>query len=43
LPKVGDRVAVNGAVFEIVEMDGRRVGKARVWPAAKLGKSGVLD
>src|SRR6267378_1845188 len=34
LPKVGDRVAVNGAVFEIVEMDGRRVGKARVWLAA---------
>jgi CBS domain containing-hemolysin-like protein len=43
LPNVGDRVAVRGAVFEIVEMDGRRVGKARVWPAAKLGKSGVLD
>ena len=31
LPKVGDRVPVSGAAFEIVEMDGRRVGKARVW------------
>jgi len=31
LPKVGDRVTVSGAAFEIVEMDGRRVGKARVW------------
>ena len=30
LPKVGDQVAVKGAVFEIVEMDGRRVGKVRV-------------
>jgi CBS domain containing-hemolysin-like protein len=31
LPKVGDRITVSGAAFEIVEMDGRRVGKARVW------------
>ena len=30
LPKVGDQVAVKGAAFEIVEMDGRRVGKVRV-------------
>jgi len=37
LPKVGDRVPVPGAVFEIVEMDGRRVGKVRVWPAARTG------
>jgi CBS domain containing-hemolysin-like protein len=35
LPKVGDRVTVGGAAFEIVDMDGRRVGKARVWPVAK--------
>ena len=37
LPKVGDRVTVGGAAFEIVEMDGRRVGKTRVWltPARK--------
>ena len=35
LPKVGDRVAVKGAVFEIVEMDGRRVGTLRLLqPAA---------
>jgi len=40
LPKVGDRVTVSGAAFEIVEMDGRRVGRARVWPVAK---SGALD
>ncbi|HEX4600901.1 MAG TPA: hemolysin family protein [Gemmatimonadales bacterium] len=30
LPKVGDQVAVKGAVFEIVEMDTRRVGVVRV-------------
>src|SRR5437667_1337652 len=30
LPKGGDQVAVKGAVFEIVEMDGRRVGTVRV-------------
>ncbi len=30
LPKVGDQVAVKGAVFEIVEMDGRRVGAVQV-------------
>ena len=34
LPKVGDRVTLQGATFEIVEMDGRRVGKVRVWPQA---------
>jgi len=32
LPKVGDRVTVQGATFEILEMDGRRVGRVRVWP-----------
>ncbi len=30
LPKAGDRVAVKGAVFEIVQMDGRRVGSLRL-------------
>jgi len=30
LPKEGDQVAVKGAVFEILEMEGRRVGKVRV-------------
>jgi len=30
LPRVGDRVTVGNAVFEIVEMDGRRVGAARL-------------
>ena len=30
LPKVGDRITVAGAVFEIVAMDGRRVGAARL-------------
>jgi CBS domain containing-hemolysin-like protein len=34
LPKVGDRVTVTGAAFEIVEMDGRRVGRTRVWLTA---------
>jgi CBS domain containing-hemolysin-like protein len=33
LPKVGDRVTLQGATFEILEMDGRRVGKVRIWPA----------
>src|SRR5256714_10177642 len=33
LPKVGDRVTLQGATFEILEMDGRRVGRGRVWPA----------
>src|SRR5881396_2598593 len=33
LPKVGDRVNLQGATFEILEMDGRRVGSVRVWPA----------
>lgn len=32
LPKVGDRVSLQGATFEILEMDGRRVGRVRVWP-----------
>src|SRR3989449_1209248 len=32
LPKVGDRVNLQGATFEILEMDGRRVGSVRVWP-----------
>ena len=30
LPKVGDQVALPGATFEVVEMDGRRVGKVKV-------------
>src|ERR1700693_1562802 len=30
LPRVGDRVTLKGAVFEIVAMDGRRVGSARL-------------
>jgi CBS domain containing-hemolysin-like protein len=30
LPKVGDQIVVKGATFEIVEMDGRRVGAARL-------------
>jgi CBS domain containing-hemolysin-like protein len=34
LPKVGDRVNLQGATFEILEMDGRRVGRVRVWPAS---------
>src|SRR5213594_1695353 len=33
LRKVGDRVNLQGATFEILEMDGRRVGRVRVWPA----------
>lgn len=33
LPKVGDRVNMEGTTFEILEMEGRRVGRVRVWPA----------
>lgn len=33
LPRVGDRINLQGATFEILEMDGRRVGRVRVWPA----------
>ena len=33
LPKVGDRVNLEGATFEILEMESRRVGRVRVWPA----------
>lgn len=33
LPKVGDRVNLEGTTFEIVDMDGRRVGRVRVWPS----------
>ena len=33
LPKVGDRVNLQGTTFEILEMEGRRVGRVRVWPA----------
>jgi len=32
LPKVGDQVRLPGAIFEILEMEGRRVGKVRVAP-----------
>jgi len=41
LPKVGDRVTLQGATFEILQMDGRRVGKVRVWPetAARAAES----
>ncbi|HEY7685281.1 MAG TPA: transporter associated domain-containing protein, partial [Gemmatimonadales bacterium] len=30
LPKAGDRVDLPGATFEVVEMEGRRVGKVKV-------------
>ena len=35
LPRVGDRVTVEGYGFEVVEMEGRRVRKVRVWAPAK--------
>ena len=37
LPRVGDRVDLPGASFEIVEMEGRRVGKVRVTLARSTG------
>jgi len=37
LPKPGDQVAVKGALFEIVEMEGRRVGAVRVVRRAPTG------
>lgn len=30
LPKPGDKVELSGATFEVMEMDGRRVGKVRI-------------
>jgi CBS domain containing-hemolysin-like protein len=39
LPNVGDRVSVKGAVFEIVEMEGRRVGSVRLWRTADERKA----
>src|SRR5216110_1192719 len=30
LPRVGDQIALPGATFEIIDMEGRRVGKVRV-------------
>jgi putative hemolysin len=32
LPKVGDRIELAGVTLEVVDMDGRRVGKVRVTP-----------
>ena len=42
LPKPGDRVELSGASFEVVEMEGRRVGKVRVTRpvAAEAGPTG---
>jgi CBS domain containing-hemolysin-like protein len=37
LPRVGDRVELPGAAFEVVEMEGRRVGKVRVTLARSSG------
>ncbi len=33
LPKTGDRVIVTGGTFEVISMDGRRVGDVRFNPA----------
>jgi CBS domain containing-hemolysin-like protein len=38
LPKVGDLVRLPGAAFEIVSMEGRRVGEVRVHPGAPPAK-----
>jgi CBS domain containing-hemolysin-like protein len=39
LPKPGDKVTTGGAIFEIVEMEGRRVGKVRLLEREKERKS----
>src|SRR6266566_4711141 len=39
LPKVDDQVAVKGAVFEIVQMDSRRVGAVRVVRGSRARRS----
>jgi len=42
LPKPGDRVELSGASFEVVEMEGRRVGKVRITrPAPAAGPAGA--
>jgi CBS domain containing-hemolysin-like protein len=38
LPKVGDRVVVDGRVVEVATMDGRRVGTVRLAPSTAVGK-----
>ncbi|MGH9262887.1 MAG: hemolysin family protein, partial [Acidimicrobiales bacterium] len=42
LPRVGDRIDVAGATFEIVEMVGRRVGKVRVVAQQRERRTGGL-
>jgi len=37
LPRVGDRVELPGAAIEVVEMEGRRVGKVRLTLAGSAG------
>ncbi len=37
LPRVGDRVELAGATFEVIEMEGRRVGSVRVTLARPAG------
>jgi CBS domain containing-hemolysin-like protein len=35
LPRIGDRVTVQGYGLEVAEMEGRRVRKVRVWTPTK--------
>jgi magnesium and cobalt exporter, CNNM family len=39
LPQPGDRVQLSGATFEVVEMEGRRVGKVRITRPAAAAES----
>ncbi|HTO73842.1 MAG TPA: transporter associated domain-containing protein, partial [Gemmatimonadales bacterium] len=41
LPRVGDRVAVGADLFEIAEMEGRRVKSVRFLPGAAAGAAGA--
>ena len=41
LPRGGDRVSVKNGTLEVTEMDERRVGILRIWPAADEAEDAV--
>ncbi len=37
IPKVGDSVTIGDFVFEVVDMDGRRIDKVLIRPSTTMG------